>query len=125
MEGSYTLKIKKKIKILLLWIQKGKFTTIGATLRDKLLKVDLHSIRFSSTFVRFCTFFLIHEKGCSFSFAFLHDHICTNRTITYWTKVFRKKFLSAVESYFETSLHRSYTKFLSIYNSLAHADKDL
>ena len=34
------------------------------------VKVNLHSIRFSSAFVHFCTFFLLHEKICSL-FAFL------------------------------------------------------
>ena len=55
-------------------------------------------IRFSSVFIRFFfirffTFLLLHEKVCAFSSAFLYVHICTNQTITYWTKVFRKFFL--------------------------------
>ena len=35
------------------------------------LKVNLHSIRFSSVFVRFFTFLLLLEKVCAFSSAFL------------------------------------------------------
>ena len=39
------------------------------------LKLDLHSIRFSSAFVHFCTFFLLHEMVCSFSSVFFYVRI--------------------------------------------------
>ena len=48
---------------------------------------------------------LIREKVCDFSSAFLYVHIRTNQTVTYWTKVFRKKFFcQGVQLYFEISL---------------------
>ena len=74
--------------------------------------------------------FLLHEKVCSFSSAFLHVHFRTNHTVTYWAKVFRKKFF--VKGYSPISKyrsHRSYTNFwtilLSICNSLLRAKMDL
>ena len=41
----------------------------------------------------FCcfTFLLLREKVCAFSSAFLYVHIRSNQTVTYWTKLFRKK----------------------------------
>ena len=77
-------------------------------------KVNLHSIRFSYVFVRFFTFLLLLDKVCAFSFAFLCVHIRTNQTVTYWTKVFWKKFF--VKEYSSISKYRSYrshTKFLN------------
>ena len=58
---------------------------------DLKLKVNLLSIRFSSAFVRFCTFFLLHEIVCSFSSAFCMSISALSRQ-SYWTKVFRKDF---------------------------------
>ena len=55
------------------------------------VKVDLQGIRFSSAFVSFCKFFLLNEKVCFLSSAFLYVHIRTNQTVIYWTNVFRKK----------------------------------
>ena len=68
------------------------------------LKVNLHSIRFSYVFVRFFTFLLLLDKVCAFSSAFSCVHIRTNQTVTYWTKVFRKNFCKGVQLYFEISL---------------------
>ena len=86
-------------------------------------RVNLHSVRFSSVFF---TFLLLLDKVCAFSSAFLYVHIRTNQTVTYWTKVFRKKFFvkwySSISKY---RSYRSYTKFLSIYDSLLSADMDL
>ena len=65
-------------------------------------------------FVRFFTFLLLLDKVCAFSSAFLCVHICTNQTVTYWTKVFRKIFF--VKGYSSISKYRSYcsyTKFLN------------
>ena len=72
-------------------------------------------------FVRFCSFlyatiFLLFEKLYSFSSAFLYVHIRTysNQIVTYWTKVFEKKFLqrgcSPILKYRSGHL---YTKFLN------------
>ena len=56
-------------------------------------------------FVRFFTCLLLREQVCRFSSAFLFAHIRTNQTVTYWTKVVRKKiFCKAVQPYFEMSL---------------------
>ena len=66
--------------------------------------MNLHSIRFSYVFVRFFTFLLLLDKVCAFSSAFLCVHIRTNQTVTYWTKVFRKKFFVKGYSSFEISL---------------------
>ena len=53
----------------------------------------------------FRSFLLLHEKVCAFSSAFLYVHIRTNQTVTYWTKVFRKKnFCKGVQLYFKISL---------------------
>ena len=70
------------------------------------IKVNLHSIRFSYVFVRFFTFLVLLDKACAFSSAFICVHIRTNQTVTYWTKVFRKKFFvkGYVQLYFEISL---------------------
>ena len=68
------------------------------------VKVNLHSVRFSYVFVRFFTFLLLLDKVCAFSSAFLCVHIRTNQTVTYWIKVFRKKFFEGVQRYFEISL---------------------
>ena len=43
-------------------------------------------------FVRIFFAFLLYEKVWAFSSAFLYFHIRTNQTVTYWKKVFRKKF---------------------------------
>ena len=78
------------------------------------IKVNLHSIRFSYVFVRFFTFLVLLDKVCAFSSAFLCVHIRTNQTVTYWTKVFRKKIF--VKGYSSISKYRSYrscTKFLN------------
>ena len=49
---------------------------------DSSVKVDLHSIRFSSVFVRFFTFLLYREKVRDFSSAILYVHIRTNQIVT-------------------------------------------
>ena len=67
-------------------------STPPLTVISLVLKVNLHSIRFSYVFVRFFTFLLLLEKVCAFSSAFLFVYIRTNQTVTYWTKVFRKNF---------------------------------
>ena len=61
---------------------------LAVLLASYFLKVDLHSIRFSSAFIRFCTLFLLLETVRSFSSAFLFVHIGINQTVTNWTKVF-------------------------------------
>ena len=67
--------------------------------------MNLHSFRFSFVFVRFFTFLLLLDKVCAFPSAFLCVHVRTNQTVTYWTKVFRKKiFCKRVQLYFEISL---------------------
>ena len=78
------------------------------------LKVNLHSIRFSSVFVRFYTFLLLLDKVRAFSSAFLCVHIRVNQTVTYWTKVFRKNFfVKGYSSISKYRSYRSYTKFLN------------
>ena len=53
----------------------------------------------------FFTFLLLLEKVCTFSSAFLYVHIHNNRTVTFWTKVFRKEFFcKGLSLYFEISL---------------------
>ena len=75
------------------------------------LKVNLHSIRFSSVFF---TLLLLLDKVCAFSSAFLFVHIRTNQTVTYWTKVFPKKFfVKGYSSISKYRSYRSYTKFLN------------
>ena len=77
-------------------------------------KVDLHSIRFSSACVRFFYVLLLRKQARAFSSAFLWVHIRTNKTVTHWTKVFRKNF--SVKRYSSILKYRSYrlcTKFLS------------
>ena len=64
------------------------------------LKVDLHSIRFSSAFVRFCTFFLLHEKVCSFFVCIIIMSIRANQT----DKSFPKVFFEKIQLCFEISL---------------------
>ena len=65
-------------------------------------------------FVRFRTFLLLLEKVCAFESAFLYVHIRTNQTVTYWTKVFRKKcFVKGYCSILNYSSYRSYTKYLN------------
>ena len=60
--------------------------------------------------------FFLYMKKNAFWFAFLYVHICTKRTVTYWTKVFPIFFL--VKRYtiysfsFKYRCHRSYPKFL-------------
>ena len=74
------------------------------------LKVDLHSIRFSSVFFTF----LALEKVCVFSSAFLYVRIRINQTVTHWTKVFRKTiFVKGYSSTLKYLSYRSYTKFLN------------
>ena len=66
---------------------------------------------FSSVFF---AFLLLLDKVCAFSSAFLCVHMRTNQTVTYWTKVFQKKFF--VKEYSSISKYRSYrsyTKFLN------------
>ena len=47
-----------------------------------------------------------------FSSAFLNAHIRTNHTVTYWTKVFRKKiFVKGYGPILKYRSHRSYIKF--------------
>ena len=99
----------------------------GAQNCMKLLKVNLHSIRFSSVFF---TFLFLVEQVRPFSSAFLYLHIRTNQTVTYWTKVVRKKvFAKGYSLILKYRSYRSYTKFLnkflSIYYSLLSADMDL
>ena len=79
--------------------------------RCELVKVNLHSIRFSYVFF---TFLLLLDKVCAFSSAFLCVHIRTNQTVTYWTKVFPKKFfVKGYSSISKYRSYRSYTKFLN------------
>ena len=76
--------------------------------------MGLHSIRFSYVFVRFFTFLLLLDKVCAFSSAFLCVHIRTNQIVTYWTKVFRKKFfVKRYSSILKYRSYPSYTKFLN------------
>ena len=100
------------------------------SLLSRTLKTDLHSIRFSSGFVRFFTFLLLDKKVCAFSSAFLYVHIRTNQTVTYWTKVFQKiVFVKGYSSILKYRFYRSYgkfsTKLLSLCNSVLSADMDL
>ena len=74
------------------------------------LEMNLRSIRFCPFF----TFLLLPEQVCLFSSAFLYVHIRTNQTVTYWTKVVRKKFFAKSYSLFlKYRSYRSYTKFLN------------
>ena len=76
--------------------------------------MDLHSIRFSSAFVRFCKFFHLHETVCSFLSASLYVHIRINQTVTNWVKVFGKKFfVKGNDSILKYRSNRSCTKFLN------------
>ena len=44
-------------------------------------------------FFHLCTFFVLHEKVFGFSSAFRYVHTRNNQIVSYWTKVFQKKFL--------------------------------
>ena len=71
--------------------------------------------------IRFLKFLLLRRKVCAFSFAFLYVRIRANQTVTYWTKVFRKKkdFYKGVQLYFEISLfsfkHKIFEQNLHLY----------
>ena len=80
---------------------------------DTNILMNLRSIHFSSL----CPFFLLHEKVCSFSSAFLYVHIRTNQTVIHWVKVSGKKekkfFCKRVKPYYEISFS-SFTHKISI-----------
>ena len=80
---------------------------------QKYLKVNLLSIRFSSVFF---TFLLLREQVCPFSSAFLYVHIRTNQTVTYWTKVVRKKFFA--KGYILKLKYRSYRSSTNYLNKV-------
>ena len=109
----YSLQWEKNGYVMLVTKAGNKMSKLRITSSIN-LKVNLHSIRFSYVFVRFFAFLLLLDKVCAFSSAFLCVHIRTNQTITYWTKVFRKKFFVKGYSFISKyRSYRSYTKFLN------------
>ena len=87
--------------------------------------MDLHSIGFSSVFVRFC----ISIKSMLFLPAFLKVHIRTNQNASYWTKVFRKNiFVKGYSFLLKYRSHRScinfFDKIFINKNSLLSAEKE-
>ena len=86
------------------------------------LKLDLHSICFSSAFVRFCPFFLLHETVCSFSSVFFYVHIHINQAVTYRPKVIEKiVFVKGYSPILKYRSHRSCTKFLNMIFSVCNS----
>ena len=90
--------------------------------------MDLTNIRFLSTFVCFCVFFLLHEIVCYVFFHLYYVGIHINQIVTYWTKVLQKKFLfvkrSSIRLYFEISLsvENIFNKiFINMYGSSLHS----
>ena len=100
------MQIGKTVK---LWVNYWNWSRSKVALSNLILyffaKSKFTQYLFFVLFGHLWTFFLLHEKVCSFSSAFLYVHICTNQIVTYWTKFFLKIFfVKKVQSYFEISL---------------------